>query len=203
MRAHLAGRDDGLVSVRPLLDRAPRFADLIEGEADGAAFAPLRRSELIGRPLGSPNFVAEIEKRLKRRLAPGKRGRKPRQEGSAEANKVKTVVSRSFLVSRAQEWPHSSVRAHLAGRDDGLVSVRPLLDRAPRFADLIEGEADGAAFAPLRRSELIGRPLGSPNFVAEIEKRLKRRLAPGKRGRKPRQEGGSAEANKVKTVVSP
>ena len=86
-------------------------------------------------------------------------------------------------------------------RDDGLVSVRPLLDRAPRFADLIEGEADGAAFAPLRRSELIGRPLGSPNFVAEIEKRLKRRLAPGKRGRKPQQEGGSAEANKVKTVI--
>ncbi len=72
-----------------------------------------------------------------------------------------------------------------------------------RIANLLEGEADGAAFTPLRRSELIGRPLGSPDFVAEIEKRLKRRLGPGKRGRKSREDGDSAEANKVKTVVSP
>ncbi|MBV8103022.1 MAG: hypothetical protein JO223_00050 [Hyphomicrobiales bacterium] len=35
------GRDDGLVRVGPLIDRAPRFADLIQGEADAAAFAPL------------------------------------------------------------------------------------------------------------------------------------------------------------------
>ena len=95
---------------------------------------------------------------------------------------------RARLVSRAQEWSHSSVRAHLAERDDGLVSVRPLLDRAPRFADLLEAEGDGEAFALLRRSELIGRPLGSRDFVAAIEERLKRRLAPGKRGRKPREE---------------
>ena len=95
---------------------------------------------------------------------------------------------RARLVSRPEAWPHSSVRAHLASRDDGLVSVRPLLDRVERFADLIEGEADGGAFAPLRRAELIGRPLGSPDFVAEIEKRLRRRLTPSKRGRKPREE---------------
>ena len=66
---------------------------------------------------------------------------------------------RARLVRRAEAWPHSSVRAHLSGRDDGLVSVRPLLERVPRFADLIEGEADAEAFVRLRRSELIGRPL--------------------------------------------
>ena len=37
---------------------------------------------------------------------------------------------RARLAARAWDWPHSSVRAHLAGRDDELVSVRPLLDRA-------------------------------------------------------------------------
>ncbi len=93
---------------------------------------------------------------------------------------------RARLVRRAEDWPHSSARAHLAGRDDGLASVRPLIGRAPHFADLIEGEADAAAFAPLRRSELIGRPLGSAGFVAQIEKRLGRALAPANRGRKPR-----------------
>ena len=110
---------------------------------------------------------------------------------------------RARLAARAWDWPRSSVRAHLAGRDDGLVSVRPLLDRAPRFIDLLEREADQEAFAPLRRSELIGRPLGSAAFVAGIEKRLGRSLAPGKRGRKTRKEGAVAEGNRVKTGVSP
>ena len=90
---------------------------------------------------------------------------------------------RARLVARAEDWPHSSVRAHLARRDDGLVSLKPLLDRAPRFADLIEGEPDADEFRPLRRSELIGRPLDSPAFVEAVARRLGRRLAPCKRGR--------------------
>jgi putative transposase len=44
---------------------------------------------------------------------------------------------RARLVSHAEEWSWSSVRAHLAGEDDGLVSVRPLLDRWPNFRDLL------------------------------------------------------------------
>jgi len=100
---------------------------------------------------------------------------------------------RARLVARAEDWPHSSVRAYLAGRDDGLVSVKPLIDRAPHFADLIEGEPDAEAFVRLRRSELIGRPLGSPAFVAAIEKRLGRALKPGKHGRKPRTGSAASE----------
>jgi putative transposase len=45
---------------------------------------------------------------------------------------------RAGLASRAQDWEWSSVRAHLAGIDDGLVAVRPVLDRYPRFADMLE-----------------------------------------------------------------
>jgi len=87
------------------------------------------------------------------------------------------------------------VAAHLAGRDDGLVTVRPILDRVANFADLLATAADDPAFAPLRRAELIGRPLGSPDFVAAVEARLGRRLAPGKRGRKPK---GAAEAADIR-----
>ena len=36
---------------------------------------------------------------------------------------------RARLVTRAQDWPWSSVRAHLKGEDDGLVRVRPAPDR--------------------------------------------------------------------------
>lgn len=40
---------------------------------------------------------------------------------------------RARLVARAEDWAWSSVRAHLAGEDDGLVTVRPVLDRVERF----------------------------------------------------------------------
>ncbi len=59
-----------------------RFADFLEVEADQDAFGPLRRSELLGCPLGSAAFIAGIEKRLGRALPSGKRGRKPRKQGA-------------------------------------------------------------------------------------------------------------------------
>jgi hypothetical protein len=40
---------------------------------------------------------------------------------------------RAGLVGYAADWEWSSVRAHLAGKDDGLVTVRPVLDRVPAF----------------------------------------------------------------------
>src|SRR5207248_7799549 len=44
---------------------------------------------------------------------------------------------RAMLVARAEEWPWSSVRAHLAGRDDELVAVAPVLSRVPDLAALV------------------------------------------------------------------
>ncbi len=93
---------------------------------------------------------------------------------------------RARLAARAEDWPHSSVRAHLQGEDDGLVKVRPILNRVARFADLMETDADDPAFMALRRSELIGRPLGSETFIHDAEALLGRSLAPGKRGPKPK-----------------
>jgi putative transposase len=104
----------------------------------------------------------------------------------AAARYVALNPVRARLVDRAALWPHSSVPAHLAGRDDGLVCVRPLLDRAPRFAGLRETDADDPAFSALRRSELIGRPLGVPAFQDAIGRQLGRIVTPGKRGPKPR-----------------
>ncbi len=92
---------------------------------------------------------------------------------------------RARLVARAADWPWSSVGAHLQGEDDGLVTVRPVLDRVDRFADLIETEADDPAFAALRAAETTGRPLGTPDFVADLERRLGRPIARRAPGRKP------------------
>src|SRR5208282_2865913 len=55
---------------------------------------------------------------------------------------------RARLVERAQDWPWSSVRAHLEGRDDPLVEAAPLLSRsAGRFADLLDDESDAERLA--------------------------------------------------------
>ena len=49
---------------------------------------------------------------------------------------------RARLCATADEWPWSSVQAHLAGKDDGLVTVRPLLDRVGDFAAFLGGAGD-------------------------------------------------------------
>ena len=85
---------------------------------------------------------------------------------------------------RAQDWPWSSVRAHLAGADDPLVTVGPVLERIPNFAKfLMEDRED--AFVALRKAEGNGRPLGAEEFVTGLERLLGRRIARRSPGRKP------------------
>jgi putative transposase len=88
---------------------------------------------------------------------------------------------RARLVSRAEDWPWSGALAHLAGVDDNLVTVRPVLDRTSCFADLLLQDRP-EVFAALRRSEGSGRPVGSAEFVTGLERLLGRpisRRAPG------------------------
>jgi putative transposase len=92
---------------------------------------------------------------------------------------------RARLAAGAADWPWSSARAHLAGEDDGLVSVRPVLDRAPRFAELLDTAAEDPAFAALRAAETTGRPLGPRDFIVDLERRLGRPIARRAPGRKP------------------
>jgi putative transposase len=103
----------------------------------------------------------------------------------AAARYVALNPVRARLVAHAQDWAWSSARAHLAGRDDALVRVAPLLDRVGRFCDLIDSDADQVAFAALRAAESTGRALGSSEFVAALERLTGRRLRPRKPGRKP------------------
>jgi putative transposase len=95
---------------------------------------------------------------------------------------------RARLVERPQDWRWSSVRAHLAGEDDELVRVAPALERYGGFGGFLGADADdGEAWRALRRSETSGRPLGSASWIASIEQRTGRTLAPRKRGPKPKQ----------------
>jgi hypothetical protein len=85
---------------------------------------------------------------------------------------------RARLVARAEDRPWSSVKAHLSGCDDGLVTVKPVLDRVPDFVRLLAmGQSDDAAFAALRLSEQSGRPLANADFIEGLERLLGRRIA--------------------------
>ena len=90
----------------------------------------------------------------------------------AAARHVALNPVRAGLVARAEDWRWSSVSAHLAGRDDGLVEVAPLLERCgARFAALIAEEPDPAKIAaaqrrrddrpPARRGSLPRPPRGA------------------------------------------
>ena len=90
---------------------------------------------------------------------------------------------RARLVARAQDWRWSSTAAHLAGTDDHFVRVAPALDRVGDFAAFLAQEFDEAlSYAALRKAESIGRPVGSAEWMADMEEQTGRVLAPGKRG---------------------
>jgi putative transposase len=111
----------------------------------------------------------------------------------AAARYVALNPVRARLVARPQDWPWSSVRAHLAGRDDGLVEVAPLIERSGgRFADLIAAPAEPGQIAALRAAETIGRPLGAGAFLDRLAALTGRDPRPGRRGRKPRVAKGVA-----------
>jgi putative transposase len=92
---------------------------------------------------------------------------------------------RARLVARAQDWRWSSTRAHLGGKDDGITALKPIRDRFPRFADLLDSEPEDDLFERLRAAESIGRPLGDDRFLGRLERLTKRSLKASKRGPKP------------------
>jgi putative transposase len=93
---------------------------------------------------------------------------------------------RARLVARPEEWRWSSTRAHLAGEDDHAVKVAPALERVGDFAAFLGEEFDEAlSYAALRMAESVGRPIGSPEWLADLEARTGLTLRPQKRGPKP------------------
>ena len=67
------------MTVKPVLDRIGDFAAfLAEPFDEGTAYAPLRRAEATGRPIGDRDWLHALEQRTGRTLAPQKRGPKPK-----------------------------------------------------------------------------------------------------------------------------
>ncbi len=154
------------------------------------------REEALGRALGETHrrYSSVINARLRvtGHLFQSRFGSVVMDEEHlmAAARYVALNPVRARLVERAQDWRWSSVRAHLSGSDDELVSVAPLLDRsAGHFSDLIETAPSAEALSALRAAETIGRPLGSPAFLDHLAAVTGRNPRPKKRGPKPEDRG--------------
>ena len=90
---------------------------------------------------------------------------------------------RARLVAQASDWRWSSVHAHLdPARGDGITDPAPVAARLGDFAALIAAGEGAERSQRLRRAETIGRPLGNPAFLAQIEAMTGRTLRPGKPG---------------------
>ncbi|MDN5848246.1 MAG: transposase [Nitrococcus sp.] len=92
------------------------------------------------------------------------------------------------LVGDAADWPWSSTPAHLAGRDDVLVTVHPLLTRIENVAQFLSDEVDPVLEQALITGQSIGRPLMEDAQLRALEKHLQRRIRPAPRGRPSRKE---------------
>lgn len=91
---------------------------------------------------------------------------------------------RAGMMARSEEYPWSSAAARCGLRQDDLLSPRfPPAHRLTNWSEWLSREEPPETEA-IRRQTHTGRPCGSPDFLADLESQCKRRLTPGKRGRK-------------------
>jgi len=91
---------------------------------------------------------------------------------------------RAGLAASPEDYPWSSARAHLAGKDDTLVQVEPMLNTVGDWAGFLTQEVHAPDLAKLRRHIQTGRPLGNAGFIAALEIKLGRFLRKRKPGPK-------------------
>ena len=104
----------------------------------------------------------------------------------AAARYVELNPVRADLAAHAEEWPWSSARAHLSGRDDRLVNVAPLLAMVGNWRDFLNSAIREEELRDLREHGRTGRPLGSAMFLERLEATVGRILKPQRGGRPPK-----------------
>jgi putative transposase len=88
------------------------------------------------------------------------------------------------LCTYPQDWMWSSAAAHLARKDDNLVTVKPMLDRVENWQQYLTKD-DSSCNDLVALHTRTGRPLGSNSFVMNLENICGKSLAPMRAGRKP------------------
>ena len=107
---------------------------------------------------------------------------------------VELIPVAATMTRRAEEYAWSSARAHVAGRDDGLVRVAPLLERVEDWrAFLDSGDPADDFETKLAVHAAGGWPLGNDAFIGELERQTGRSMKPRPRGRPRKNQMGGEE----------
>jgi putative transposase len=93
---------------------------------------------------------------------------------------------RAGLVSNALAWPWSSARCHAGLCADMLLHPdRPFPSSEDNWAEFLAVDLSSEELSLIRTNTQTGRPTGSSEFIAGLERQTGRLLRPAKRGRKP------------------
>jgi putative transposase len=88
----------------------------------------------------------------------------------AAARYVPMNPVRARLVAHLRDWPWSSARAHLTGKDDCLVAARPLLERIGDFASFLATDEDPSATGERLSSKASNAFLTASSLVADRDR---------------------------------
>ena len=104
----------------------------------------------------------------------------------AAARYVELNPVRAKLVANPADWPWSSAKPHLSGRDDRLVKAAPLLAMVSDWKAFLRSALPEEELRAIREHGHTGRPLGSLAFLDRLEVLVGRVLKPQKPGPKPK-----------------
>jgi putative transposase len=95
---------------------------------------------------------------------------------------------RARLVGDPAKYRWSSAAIHIAGCDDDLVKVAPLLGMIGDWSNFLGQDTSEQEAEVFRLHERTGRPLGNDDFIGYLENMIARRLRKEKPGPKRKDE---------------
>jgi len=87
----------------------------------------------------------------------------------AAARYIELNPVRAKMVNGPEEYKWSSCKAHLNGRDDRLVTVKPLLNYIHSWKNFLQKKVSAGEITDMQRHERTGRPIGSDRFIDQLE----------------------------------
>ena len=105
----------------------------------------------------------------------------------AVARYVEQNPVRAGMVEKAEDYPHSSARAHVNSSKDVVLGEDLFSDnQRSDYIRLLRSDIPQKEIEHLRYVTKTGRPFGNEGFVVEMEKKLERQLMQRRRGRPKR-----------------
>jgi putative transposase len=105
----------------------------------------------------------------------------------AAARYIELNPVRAGIVTKAEDYPWSSAKAHIDQGPDPIIVDCYLSDKIKDWASFLAEGTSESELRLLQKHASTGRPLGDQDFIERLEKLTGRKIAPQRPGPKPRQ----------------